>query len=90
MSTRSRDLRAFWYTMALIGCAALLFGGMLLADINTRRITFGNAALPYSLPDLSAWWERVCDLLPAPVRVFGEILDAERKLVRFFLTGEFT
>ena len=82
MSTYPRNLQVFWVTLALFGCATLLGVGLLLADVNTRRITFGDTALPYSLPNLSAWWERAAPLCPAPLRALSTLFPTTSNATR--------
>ena len=61
--------------------AALLAGGLLLADVNTRRITFEDSTPPYAAAPYRA------PTIPLPVG--GEALrlvyQGEKNLLRFLL-----
>ncbi|MBO5797788.1 MAG: hypothetical protein J6R77_05515 [Clostridia bacterium] len=43
-----RSLKAFGGAFLLTLCGVLLAGGILLADLNSRRVTFGDATPPYA------------------------------------------
>lgn len=46
--TRWQRLRAFGAAFLLTLCGVLLAGGLLLTDVNSRQVTFGDATPPYA------------------------------------------
>lgn len=93
LPARARSRRVFGATLALTLCLLLLGGGFLLADANTRAVTFGDGTLSYAVTggDLlclrSDGGEAIAlrDLLPAPLRAASWILDWERTVLRWLV-----
>ncbi len=90
-----RRTRAFFAAFALTACLLSTGAGLLLADINTRRMTDGDSS--YSLPYVAAAEpldqmrpgteeaedsavQRLARLLPAPIRAGAALLEAGRRL----------
>ncbi len=76
-----RRSKVFFCTFAIALMAALLAGGFLVADVNTRRITFEDSTPPYAAAPHRA---------PAiPLPVGGEALrlvyQGEKTILRFLL-----
>ncbi len=88
---RYRSVRAFFAALLLTLTAVLLLGGILMADMNTRRITFGDTVPPYTAAGAA-----VSDLLdscdtgrlpPVPAAVPVHIFLAERLLLTWLIPG---
>lgn len=95
---RFRRTRAFCAAFMLTLCLVLIGGGFLLADANTRAVTFGDGSLTYAAAggdylryamggDTASSTPMLWDLLPARVRAVTWILEWERTvagwLIRF-------
>lgn len=59
-----RNVRAFGGAFLLTLCGILLAGGILLADVNSRRVTFGDAAPPYAAVEWPSLEEAIPFLPP--------------------------
>ena len=74
-------MKAFFCTLALALCAALLLGGILWADIRTRAVTFEDSTPPYArqadtVPDLP---------LPAAGEILRHLYHGENAVLEYLL-----
>ena len=90
MSRQWRALRAFGSAFLLTLCGILLAGGLLLSDLNSRRITFGDSTPPYA----ASGGDRVRDclqnqtaasFLPAHLQPFAWLWEGEQWLMEQLL-----
>ncbi len=76
-----RRSKVFFCTFTIALVAALLAGGLLMADVNTRRITFEDstppyAATPYHVPSVP---------LPVGGEAIRLLYQGEKIVLRFLL-----
>lgn len=75
------DMKAFFCTLALSLCAALLLGGILWADMRTRAVTFEDSVPPYAI--------RTGGAIDLPFPAAGEALrylyHSEKTVLKFLL-----
>jgi hypothetical protein len=80
-----RSIKAFGGAFLLTLCGGLLAGGILLADVNSRRITFGDATPPYTavqwpsaeeaVPFLPPHWKPLCWLWEGEQWLFDHLIN---------------
>lgn len=72
-------MKAFFSTLALTLCAALLAGGLLWADVQTRAVTFDDSTPPYArLKNTSAALP-----LPATGEALRHVYHGEKALLSY-------
>ncbi len=86
-----RRLRAFGAAFWLTLCLPLFGGGLLLADVNTRAVAFDDDRVAYAV-DVGDALRTTAEegiggnaLCPAPWRVLGWLLNAERTAAEWLL-----
>ena len=72
-------MKPFFVTLSLTLCAALLVGGLLWADVQTRQITFEDKAPPYTHLDSTAFSLP----LPATGEALRGVFRSEKAVIRF-------
>lgn len=87
--TRWRRLRAFGGAFLLTLCGILLAGGLLLCDVNSRHVTFGDATPPYAATGgdhlrNALQSDRLASFLPARLTVLCWLWEGEQWLVEQF------
>lgn len=89
---RLLQVRTFLAAFNITLCVILIGGGFLVADINTRAVTFGDGTLSYAvsagdalrqLPGGEEESAALWDLLPAPLRAVTWVLEGERTVLRW-------
>lgn len=76
-ATRRAAVAAFLLTL----CAAVLVGGLLLADVNTRAVTFGQDTPPYLESILAQTGDDLPLPLPAPLQLLRRLWEEEYRLI---------
>lgn len=89
---RFLNVRVFSAAFAVTVSLLLLGGAFLVADVNTRAVTFGDGTLSYAvtvgdalrrLPGGEGENTALWDLLPAPLRAVTWVLEWERTVLRW-------
>lgn len=89
---RCLSIRTFLAAFNITLCVILIGGGFLVADVNTRAVTFGDGTLTYAvsagdtlrqLPGGEGESAALWDLLPAPLRAVTWVLEWERTVLRW-------
>ncbi len=76
-----RRYKVFFCTFAITLTAVLLAGGLLVADVNTRRVTFEDSTPPYAAAP-----HRMRSIpLPAGGEALRFVYKGEKTILRFLL-----